>query len=194
MDGQRLSRNFLIDSFKHGLITLRGGPKVLSISTDKRPPEIYRFDRHKLASIMACGLLLLSCGASTVDQAALFHSNKPLRKGQEIVGLGTVGGLSNNKGHADLSLIRIANCRGVESVGDFDVVLDGRGKEIAERNAGKLIKFRGLLTGNSTIGMTFAPNANIQSETGSMVSARIPELMVSEFHEVSGSEIGCGKQ
>lgn len=164
------------------------------LSTNKRLAEMHRFDGHKLSSIMACGLLLSSCGPSPVDQAALFHSNKPLRKGQEIVGLGSVGGRSNNKGHADLILIRIVNCRDVESVDDFDVVLDGRGKEMAEKKAGHLIKFRGLLTGNSTIGMTFVPSTNILSEHGGMVSARIPELMVREFHEISGfSEIGCGK-
>jgi len=164
------------------------------LSTDRKLPKICRLNRYKLLSIMACGLLLASCSPSPVDQAALFHSTKPLRKGQEIVGLGTVEGLSNNKGHADLTLIRVANCADVESVGDFDVVLDDRGQEMAEKKAGQVIKFRGLLTGNSTIGMKLVPSANISSVNGSMVSARIPELTLREFHQVTGSEIGCRKQ
>lgn len=143
---------------------------------------------------MAFGLVVSSCGPSPIDSAELFHSDKPLRKGQEIAGLGTVEGLSNNRGHADLTLVRIANCADAESLGDFDVVLDDRGKEVAGEKAGQLIKFRGLLTGNSTTGIKLVPSTNIQSDNGSMVSARIPELMVREFHEIHAlSEIGCEK-
>jgi hypothetical protein len=117
----------------------------------------------------------------------------PLRKGQEITGLGAIGGLSNNNGHADLSLVKIINCRDVESVGDFDVVLDSRGKEMAEKKTGHLIKFRGSLTGNSTMGVKFVPSTSISSENGGATSSRIPELIVGEFHEIGLSEVGCAK-
>lgn len=176
-----------------GTTFLSASAKALSM--DERLPGINRFSRHKLLSIMAFGLVLSSCGPSPIDPAELFHSDKPLRKGQEIAGLGTVEGLSNNRGHADLTLVRIANCADAESLGDFDVVLDDRGKEMAGETAGQLIKFRGSLTGNSTVGLKLIPSANIQSDNGSVVSARVPELMLRDFHQVGGlSEIGCGKQ
>jgi len=151
------------------------------------------FDCNKLLLIGALGLLLSSCGPSPVDQVALFHSDKPLRKGQEIVGMGTVGN-SNNQGHAGLSLIRFVNCRDADTIGNFDVVLDNRGNEMGAKNTGQLLKYRGSLTGNSTTGLKFAPNANIKSENGSMTPERIPELVVREFHEVRASDIGCSKE
>jgi hypothetical protein len=155
-------------------------------------PGMYYFDCNKLLSIGAFCLSLLSCGPSPVDQAALFHSDKPLRKGQEIVGIGIIG-ISNNQGHADLSLTKLINCRDVDTIGDFDVVLDDRGKKMAAKNTGQLLRYRGSLTGESTIGLKFIPSANIKSENGSSTSERIPELVVREFHEVRASDIGCDK-
>jgi len=102
-------------------------------------------------------------------------------------------GISNNQGHADLSLIKFVNCRDVDTIGDFDVVLDDRGKEMGARNTGQLLKYRGSLTGKSTIGLKFTPSANIKSENGNITPERIPELVVREFHEVRASDIGCGK-
>jgi hypothetical protein len=150
-------------------------------------------DLNKLLWTAALGLLLSSCGPSPAEQATVFQTDKPLQKGQEIVGLGTAG-VSNNPGHADLSFITITNnCRDVETLGDFDVVLDDQGKEMVANNAGQVLHFRGVLTGNSTMGIKFTPSTSMQSENGSVTPKRIPELVVREFHVTHASDIGCGK-
>lgn len=158
------------------------GPRRIGIRTSYMPWPLVAF-----------GVVgLLSCGRPPVDQAALFQSDKPLKKGTEVVGLGTVG-RSNSPGHADLSLLSFADCRDVEPVGDFDIVLDDKGKELAGKDPVAVFSFRGELTGNARTGIVFTPSTSLKSENGKAVTQRVPELIVREFRAARDTDITCRK-
>ncbi len=103
-------------------------------------------------------------------------------KGQEVRAFGLV---EYENPEEDYGVSR-ASARVKIANGEFSLLLDMRGEEMARTMDGKSIEFRGILTGEATYDMT-ATLSSMTSGTISKVS-RVPEIKVEEFKSPAAQE------
>ena len=106
---------------------------------------------------------------------ALFDPNTPLVTGQEVRTKGVV----EYNTPAKNSHVSRAYARFKVANGQFGILLDSRGEEMARTMDGKTIEVRGTLTGKATFDMT----SSLSSPTSGTISkvTRNPELKIEEF-------------
>jgi hypothetical protein len=107
--------------------------------------------------------------------AALFDPNVPLTAGQEVTATGLIEFNTPEKSRnvfTKYARLKLAN-------GEFGILMDSLGEQMAKTMDGKRVEVKGTLTGESGYDMT----ASLSSGTTGSVSgaSRVPQLKVAEF-------------